>query len=396
MASGREDRLESNIQKLHIFKFLGAFTLFTPVVVLFFQANNLSMTEIMILQSAYSVALILLEVPSGYASDILGRRKTLISASSFLAFGIGIYSIGTGFWSFLLAELTFAVGGALKSGSDSAMMYDTLKEIGKEKRYKKIWGKATYYALIATAIASITGGIIAEYNLRYTLTFMVPVFLAMIPLSYSMKEPERKKKVAEEGHFTEIMKTARETFLHNKRLRWLIVYSAILVMLVKGGYFLYQPYFKQVSIPVAQFGAIFAALNVFSALASRYSERIETFLGLKKSLISLIIITGLGFLLFGQITVYYSFAFAFLHNFVRGFQKPVLSDYINKITDSQDRSTVISLQSLTGRIVYATTIPLIGLITDSYGLLTAMNALAITSFALGGTIIGIMIYDDII
>lgn len=394
--STRRTKLKKNIQKLYLFKFLGAFTLFTPVIVLFFQENGLSMTEVMVLQSAYSVAVIGLEVPSGYIADTFGRRKTMISSSSFLAFGIGIYSLGTGFWSFMLAEITFAVGGALLSGADAAMMYDTLKELGDSGQYKKLWGKTKYYALIATAAASILGGVIGEFNLRYTLTGMVPIFLAMIPLSYSMVEPERKRKVADEGHLKEIISTGKETFLHNSRLRWLIVYSAILALLLKGGYFLYQPYFKEVSIPVAYFGAIFAGLNIVSALASRYADEIEEFLGLRTSLVLLILATGAGFLLFGQIAVVYSFIFAFIHNFVRGFYTPVISDYINKITDSTDRSTVLSFESLTGRLLYASAIPFVGLISDTYGLMTAMNSLALTSFVLGGLILSVMVYDSVI
>ena len=34
--------------------------------------------QIMTLQACYSLSLSLLEIPSGYAADIIGRRKTLI------------------------------------------------------------------------------------------------------------------------------------------------------------------------------------------------------------------------------------------------------------------------------------------------------------------------------
>jgi hypothetical protein len=312
-----------------------------------------------------------------------------------MSLGIGVYSIGYSFWYFLLAELTFAVGGALYSGSDSALMYDTLSELGREDDYKKLWGKTGQYALMATAAASILGGLIGEYNLRFTLIGMIPIFISTIPISYSLKEPKREKKEAEEP-FKEIIKTGKNTFIHSKRLRWLIVYSAIITMLTKAGYFLYQPYFKEVNIPLAYFGAIFAGMNLLSAAASRYAEELEQILGLKNSLISLIVMTGTGFLLLGQIAIIYSFIFTALHQIVRGFQNSVLSDYINKITESKDRSTVLSLQNLSGRLVYASTIPLIGLITDTYGIKQAMTAMGITSFILGTIILTIMTYDDII
>ena len=392
----RRTDLKKNIWKIYLLKLFGAFTLFTPVIVLFFLENGLSMVEVMVLQSAYSVAVIGLEIPSGYAADVFGRRKTLLFGSIFMTVGIGVYSVGSGFWAFLVGELTFAFGGAFYSGSDSALMYDTLDELGREDEYKKLWGKTGQYALMATAAASVLGGVIGDINLRFTLIGMAPIFLATIPICYSLKEPRREKKVAEEGHFKEMIKTGKQTFIHSKKLRWMIVYSAILTMLLKGGYFLYQPYFKEISIPVAYFGIIFAGMNLISAAGSRYAEEIENYLGVRTSLISLILATGTGFILFGQITIIYSFIFAALHQVARGIQGPVISDYINKIIESKNRSTILSFQNLAGRIVYASLIPIAGLITDKYGVVNAMTAMGITTFTIGLIILAIMYKDDII
>jgi MFS family permease len=382
--STRRTKLKKNIWKLYLLKIIGAFMLFTPVIVLFFQKNGLSMTEIMILQSAYSVMLIVLEVPSGYFADFIGRKKSLLVGSAAMTVGMAIYGTGYSFWRFLLGELTLALGGAFYSGADSAMMYDTLKELGRESEYKKLWGKTGSYALISAGVASILGGIIAGYNLRLTVLSMIPVFLGTLPISYSLTEPKREKKVVEKGHLKDILDTGKNIFIHNKKLRWLVVYSAVLVLVIKAGYFLYQPYFKEVSIPVSYFGAIFAGMNFVAAASSRYADEIEQKLGMKYSLLSLVILTGLGYFLFGQIAVFYSFVFAAFHQLVRGFKGPVISDYINRIVESEDRSTTLSFQSLSGRVFYAALIPLVGAIADVYSLKAAMNSLAIISFLLGG------------
>ncbi|RME62044.1 MAG: MFS transporter, partial [Candidatus Dadabacteria bacterium] len=52
-----------------------------PVIVLFFKENGLSMKDVFILQALFSVAVVIFEIPSGYFSDVVGRRTTLIVGS---------------------------------------------------------------------------------------------------------------------------------------------------------------------------------------------------------------------------------------------------------------------------------------------------------------------------
>ena len=53
-----------------------------PIIVLFFQSHGLSLTEIMLLQSAYSLSLALFEIPSGYIADSFGRKNSIANRYS--------------------------------------------------------------------------------------------------------------------------------------------------------------------------------------------------------------------------------------------------------------------------------------------------------------------------
>ena len=71
----------SNIWKLNLIQAFRWFMLIMPVIVLFYKENGLSMQDIMVLQALYSLALVIFEVPSGYFSDTLGRRNSLVAGS---------------------------------------------------------------------------------------------------------------------------------------------------------------------------------------------------------------------------------------------------------------------------------------------------------------------------
>jgi len=52
------------------------------VIVPFFKSRGLGMEDVFFVQAFFSLMLVILEVPSGYFSDLLGRRRTLIIGTS--------------------------------------------------------------------------------------------------------------------------------------------------------------------------------------------------------------------------------------------------------------------------------------------------------------------------
>ena len=66
--------LYSNIFKIHLLKAVMWFMVAMPIIVLFFQEHGLSLSEVMILQGIYSIAVALFEIPSGYIADVFGRK----------------------------------------------------------------------------------------------------------------------------------------------------------------------------------------------------------------------------------------------------------------------------------------------------------------------------------
>jgi MFS family permease len=109
--------IRANLRKIYIYKFLSEFYL--------------------IVQASYALAVLLLEVPSGYLSDRIGRKHTLILGALFFPIGIGVYMLGSVIWHFILAEIFIAGANSMRSGCDSALIYDTLLMMKQESEYKK-------------------------------------------------------------------------------------------------------------------------------------------------------------------------------------------------------------------------------------------------------------------
>ena len=131
----------SNIWKLFVIKGALWFMIIMPIIVLFFQDNGLNLQQIMTLQACYSLSLSLMEIPSGYAADIIGRRKTLILGCILAFIGFSIFSVSYDFWWFLIAEILLGFGNSFISGADTALMYDSLLEAKAEDQFLKYEGR---------------------------------------------------------------------------------------------------------------------------------------------------------------------------------------------------------------------------------------------------------------
>ena len=365
-------KIESNIWKFYVIKALRCFMLIMPIIVLFFQENGLTMKEVLLLQSIFSIGIILFEIPSGYFSDVIGRKVTIIIGCILGFVGFGTYSLSYNFTGFLIAELTLGLGSSFLSGTDSAIVYDSLIQSKKEKDYKKIEGRGMAIGNFSEAIASFLGGFIALISLRTPFYLETIMIFLTIPIAFTLIEPKRHKYKNKEGSIKEIIKIVKYSTHHNMEIKWLIFYSGFIGASTLTMVWFIQPYFKFVGLPLAYFGIAWGILNLSVGIFSLYAHKIEMFVGRKKSLISLIFISFIGYVLLGIFNSLWAIIFIILFYFVRGISGPILKDYINKLISSNMRATVLSVKNLFGRLVFAIIGPFIGWVTDLYSLQIAL------------------------
>lgn len=103
----------------------GAETMVMPVIVLYWLGHGLSMAEVLFLQGFFSACVVLFEIPSGYFSDWFSRRTTLIASGVSTSLGLCVYLMASDFVSFLPAEIFFALGMSLFSGTLESMVYES-------------------------------------------------------------------------------------------------------------------------------------------------------------------------------------------------------------------------------------------------------------------------------
>lgn len=360
----------SNIPRLYLIKISKWFMLFMPIVVLFYEENGLGMADVLLLKGIYSVAIVVFEIPSGYFADTWGRKNTLIIGSILGTLGFVTYSVSGAFMGFLAAELMLGVGQSFISGSDSALLYDSLLQEGKEKDYVKMEGRVMSVGNFAETLAAVAGGLLAEISLRTP--FVVQIFVAAlaIPAALTLMEPisENKRK----GSFREVLQIVRTSMFTNKLLKQAIFFSSIIGTATLTFAWFIQPYLEGLGLSPSRIGFVWAALNLTVAVVTLYAYRIEKRLGRNLTIVAIAVFISVGYIAVGLMESLWAIAFMFLFYSVRGVATPVLKDYINRLTTSDVRATVLSVRSFIIRFLFAILGPFLGWYSDKFSLQNAL------------------------
>ncbi len=361
-----------NITRLYLIKIAKWFMLYMPFVVPFYSQNGFGMKEVLLLQGIYSITIVVLEIPSGYFADVLGRKKTLV-IGAFMGFaGFLTYSLSSGLWGFLIAEIILGIGQSLVSGADSAMLYDSLLDMKKEKEYIKYEGRITSLGNIAEAVAGIIGGLLAGLTLRAPYIGQSLVAFIAIPAALTLVEPTRHKTMVI-MKFRDILGIVKYSLWENKVLLRNIYFSALIGTATLTMAWFAQPIFQRMELPIEWFGFLWSALNLTVGFAAALAHRIESRLGEVRSILIIGIFIPLGYLFAGPIHGYFALMVLFFFYIIRGFATPVLKDYINRMADSARRATILSIRNFIIRLNFAFIGPLLGWYTDKYTLQQALT-----------------------
>ena len=384
--------LESNIWKLQLVLFLRNFLVIMPIIVLFLQENGLSMTQVLILQSIFAIGIVVLEVPSGYLADMIGRKKTIVMGVILASIGHMIFSISHSFLGFLTAELFFSVSVSFISGADSALLYDTLLELKKERKYHYFESSILRVKALAETTSALLGGLLAMISLRTTAYATAIIMTAAIPIALSLVEPKVKKAEIIEEDLNSITKALKYAFLKNKKLGLILLYSGIMSSATITGVWFVQPYLKNLGLKIGYFGLVWALFNMTLIILLMYTPRIEVKLG-EKRMLSLILITLFTAYLLLSLnkTLTLGLLFIMLLQLPRALGEPTYKYYINKLTPSRIRATTLSIKNLFMRLFFSMISPLIGRISDSYTINTALLTAGITFTLIGGVVLGMLI-----
>ena len=347
------DSYLGNIRKQY---FIQLFQSLIPAYVierLFWQERGVGVQGVVYCEVIYSLTVILLEIPSGILADRFGRRRLLIVTGALDAAEFVILLYARSFWAFGLAVFLAGIGKALYSGSQNALLYDSLLAVGRQGAFEKLLGRLSAIDFAGTIAAALSGSVLANI-MGFEFNYIVSACSMGMALLFILSLKEPPVRTAPEGESAGGLQYAKQALMVFRACPLVLLYC--LTGAVLGACLIYIDEFWQlvledVGIPVLFFGAASACVFLFRIPGSLLAHKLKGRFSYRAILAVILAVNALGyaavFLTRGALCLLPMAAVSL----AAGITEPLIAGYLHHHTESHVRATAESFASLGLRLL---------------------------------------------
>lgn len=344
----------------YVFNFFAFSLAAVPLEYFFFRSRGMDFQQFSWLMTVYYAVMVACDVPAGVLADRFGRKFCLVLGP--LGFGAGfvIRALGNSFEVYALGEAVTAFGHAFISGAISSFLYDTLKERGEEGRFLRLESAATAMRLLGTSFAFLLGGIVGKYvSIEATNWLTAAMTGSAGLLALFLKEP----KVHDRTHLSmrAIFLDSMRSIVADRAVRWITVYFALLFVWLRLAFQTYQVKLDQIGVQdPLHIGVVYFLLNVLAAAISRSAPALRQHLGEGVIFLGMQACVLVSFAILGLSSASWIYVMFFAQQLAFGLHFPIISNFANQKIPSEKRTTILSFQSMIGRLAFSLFFPLFG------------------------------------
>lgn len=374
------DKLKKNVTLDYISAFITNLNMQSSIWVLYLAYCGLNLAQIGLVEGVYHATSILFEIPSGAVADLLGRKKSMFLSRVCIAVSCIIMLFARDFWFFVLSFAVQALGNNLNSGSEEALVYDSMKYAGQEEQYMRVCGRLNVLIEVSQGIATVAGGILAEFSYFWCYSAcLVIAVLALLPVALMVEAPyadssneDGRKSMKEVVIFH--FKTCFQILRSDRRILNIIVYYSTVLASETVLFFYSQQYFYELGYNKIQISLIMLVVGVVSCAGAVLSERLYKKFGKRTALVGALTIAA-AFLGYGFQNMALSVVALVAAGFFNSVLYPVQSELLNRLIPSAQRATLISVDSMFFSVGMILLFPLAGVLADRWGLTVVFAAI---------------------
>ncbi len=357
-----------------------------PVFTILFLDFGLSIEQFALLNTVWAVTIVLAEVPSGALADIVGRKHLLVATSLLMIVELMMISfVPLGnmelvFWVFLCNRVLSGLAEAMASGADEALAYDTLVEKGRADDWPRVLDIQMRMQSAGFVITMTLGALVydpdtvnqillwlgssatvtQQESMRYPLYLTLVLGLLAMITTLSMKDPQvGGPKHSRDSSLLEIISKAWK--LTWQVGHWILITPFALVVILFGMtcdhtlrmiVTMNSQYLRLINYPEASFGLIGSGIGMLGIIVPKVARSMTGRYTPVQNLMILILITMAGLWGLASFVPYYGLVplvLVFVGMMLTSF---FTSHYLNRITSSEKRATVLSFKGLSFNLAY--------------------------------------------
>ncbi|MFP6875162.1 MAG: MFS transporter [Verrucomicrobiales bacterium] len=384
--------LPRNARLFSLFRVFFNCRFYYPVYLVMFLEFGLSIAQFATLNLIWAVTIVLLEVPSGALADHLGRKKLVVASSILMITEILILILTPAgatsvFWMFVINRVLSGTAEAAASGADEAMAYDSIPETTRQD----LWGRTMKRTMIGISIGfvvtSITGalvyspdfvnsvlhslgldpGMTKAHTLKFPLYLNLVTALATFFIAIRFEEKQTEQSSA---GFDAIRKSFSGTL---RAGRWILKSPAATVLMLIGLFYdsiirvfytVSSNVYKLIQLPEWTWGFVGAVASVVGIGVALLCERMAKGCSASVNFTLVTVLTFAGCVALANPVPLWGVVLLLPMLTAMRFLQYFLSYYLNQVTPSEQRATVLSFKGASMNLAF-------GLLTQMFGVVTS-------------------------
>lgn len=353
-----------------------------PVYTILFLDFGLNLAQFAALNVAWAVSIVVLEVPSGAMADVIGRRNLVVLSAVLMVVEMLVFAcLPVGgpwvFWVFLANRVVSGAAEAFASGADEALAYDSIAENDRATVWPRVMGRLSRWMALGFMVSSLTGAFVYDAEnmnrvlawigvehpeLTKAVTIKFPIYLCVLMalgclgVTLAMHEP---------------FHPAGRRFAENVRASWhsireaggwiwrtppaflLITLGFMLDSIVRLFYTVASNFYRYIGIVEASFGVISVAASLAAFFTSSWMEWLVKRRSARFNFALVIAMVAWGLLVLAHpVQGWWGVLLLAPILLSMRFLQFFLSHYLNEVTPSSHRATVLSFKGMTMNLAY--------------------------------------------
>ena len=335
-----------------------------PIMTLFYYEIGMNNEQVALSQSIFTVVMIVLDLPMGWIADRFSRKWANVIGDFGVAIGLLLYSTVNSFSGVVFSECILAIFGALSAGVDISLIRHFANKLDKtENLFKFKMANVAFWQSILAMLLMVLGGPIGAIDFRLAIALSsVVYFIGGIVSLFIFDDseklvPEHKNPLKDLGRV--VVESAK-----NPKLRLRIFVQAFGRESTHSTIWFFTPILVSCGVP-ASLVSIAWVLNYITCaigakLANKFSKKLPDW-----KIFAIPI--GLVFVSMGILSVKISLLtvpFYLFMGAVQGWTSATLRPMTQQHAKASEQTSVSSVASTVGRIIYAVAGWLVGMAAD--------------------------------
>ena len=337
-----------------------------------------------LLESIMIVTAVVGEVPTGAIADMLGKKKTIALAFFFGIIGNAVMGFADSFVILSVGVMIATIGGTLSSGTNEAMLYDSLLSIKKESTYEKVLANISSIRMLTLAITSVIGGFMYKVNPGLPFIALAVMKLVGMLLSFKLTEPPIDTYTFSWTNYLKQTKEGMHELFKTKAITTQnILVIALTMVVVMNGHVLIDAQLVAEGWSADQLGVIVFIMYLASALIGQSTDFFSKTFGQRNTTILAALLIAATMLLVPMLGMIAGTILIASRNGIIEIFGNSASNTINSTTASKYRATALSSYSMFANIPYVIGAFGIGFLMDRYSVHTVTAVIGIILLFVG-------------